>query len=465
MKKFLLLFLALSSIVFSQLGNNNMYLLKNLDSHRVPPPHNPPWQYSGCWGYVAQDGSEYAIMGCVTGTMIAAISDSATIREVYFRPAIINFNNPDQGNLWRELKVYSHYLYVVSEADTSGIEIFDLQYLPDSVVYLGKFFIPGHRSTHSISQTGQFLYLNGSNSSFGNGVTVVDLANPVLPVKRGSWNQEYVHDSRTINDTLYASNIYSGKLAIFDVRNKDSLKFITSFSTIPNPFTHNSALTSDGKFIFTTDETQAPAGKLKIWNIENLFNPIHTATWQPAGITNTIVHNVEIYGDTAVVAHYQAGVRVLNISDPANPIEIAWYDTYPSGNSNQFAGCWGVFKFPSGKIIASDMNTGLYILKMGTPFGIQTISSINPENFSLEQNYPNPFNPVTKFKFNIPVSGIVSLKIYDISGREVAEILNKPMQPGTYEADWDASAFSSGVYFYSIQAGDYNSTKKMVLVK
>ena len=127
MKKFLLLFLALSSIAFSQLGNNNMYLLKNLDSHRVPPPHNPPWQYSGCWGYVAPDGSEYAIMGCVTGTQIVAVTDSAAIREVYFRPALIDFNSPDQGNLWRELKVYSHYLYVVSEADTSGIEIFDLQ--------------------------------------------------------------------------------------------------------------------------------------------------------------------------------------------------------------------------------------------------------------------------------------------------------------------------------------------------
>jgi len=465
MKKFLLLFLALSSIVFSQLGNNNMYLLKNLDSHRVPPPHNPPWQYSGCWGYVAPDGCEYAIIGCVTGTMIAAISDSATIREMYFRPAIIDTNNPDQGNLWRELKVYSHYLYVVSEADTSGIEIFDLQYLPDSVAYIGKFFVPGHRSTHSISQSGQFLYLNGSNTSFGNGVTVIDLANPVLPVKRGSWNQEYVHDSRILNDTLFASNIYSGKLAVFDVTNKDSLKFITSFLTIPNPFTHNSAVTTDRKYIFTTDETQVPAGKLKIWNIENLLNPIHAATWQPAGIPNTIVHNVEIYGDTAVISHYQAGVRVLNISDPSNPIEIAWYDTYPSGNSNQFAGCWGVYKFPSGKIIASDMNTGLYVLKMGTPFGIQTISGLTPKNFDLEQNYPNPFNPVTKFKFSIPISGNVLLKIFDVSGREVTEILNKPMQPGTYEVDWDASSFSSGVYFYSVTSGDFIQTRKMVLIK
>jgi choice-of-anchor B domain-containing protein len=465
MKRILLLFLAFSSVLFAQLGNFNMYLMKNIDTRRVPPQFNPPWQYSACWGYVAPNGREYAILGCVMGTQIVDLSDSATIGEIYFKPATINFNNPDQGNLWREMKVYSHYLYVVSEADTSGVEIFDLQFLPDSVRYLGKFFVQGHRSTHSISQSGPYLYLNGSNSAFGQGTTILDLTNPEQPVKRGAWSVEYVHDSRTVNDTLFTSNINAGKLAIFDVRNKDSVRFITSFQTIPNPFTHNTAITTDRKFILTTDETQSPPGKLKIWNIENIFNPVFVASWQPSGITNTIVHNVEVYGDTAVVAHYQAGVRVLNISNSSNPVEVAWYDTYPSNNTNQFSGCWGVYKFPSGKIIASDMNTGLYVLKMGTPFGIQTISNEIPDRFNLEQNYPNPFNPTTRFKFSIPVGGNVTLKIFDVSGREVAELVNKLMQPGIYEADWVATSFSSGVYFYQLKADGYVDTKKMVLIK
>jgi len=63
MKKFLLLFLALSSVSFSQLGNYNMYLLKNLDTHRIPPQFNPPWHFAACWGYVAPNGMEYAILG------------------------------------------------------------------------------------------------------------------------------------------------------------------------------------------------------------------------------------------------------------------------------------------------------------------------------------------------------------------------------------------------------------------
>jgi len=144
MKKLVLLFLALSSITFSQLGNFNMYMLKNIDTRRIPPGSNPPWHYAACWGYIAPDGQEYEILGCAMGSQIVNISDSATIAEVYFRPANINFTNPDQGNLWREMKVYSHYLYVVSEADTSGLVIYDLQYLPDSVRYVGRYHIPFH---------------------------------------------------------------------------------------------------------------------------------------------------------------------------------------------------------------------------------------------------------------------------------------------------------------------------------
>jgi choice-of-anchor B domain-containing protein len=465
MKKFLLFFLVLSASTFSQLGNFNMYLIKNLDTHRVDPPHNPPWQFAACWGYVAPDGREYAILGCVTGTQIVDITDSANVREVYFRPATINFSNPDQGNIWREMKVYSHYLYVVSEADTSGIEIFDLANLPDSVRYVGKFFVPGHRRTHTISQQGPYLYLNGANNGFGQGVTILDLTNPEQPVKRGAWNVEYVHDSRTINDTLFTSNINNGKLAIFDVANKDSIKFITSFQTVPNPFTHNSAVTKDRKYIFTTDETSNPPGKLKVWNIENLSNITFVTNWQPAGITNTIVHNVEIYGDTAVIAHYQAGIRVLNISNPALPVEIAWYDTYPGNNTNQFAGCWGVYKFPSGKIIGSDMNTGLYVVKMGVPFGIQTISNEVPSSFNLEQNYPNPFNPNTKIKFSVADQKQIELRIFDITGKEVSTLVNQQLKAGVYEYDFSAKNLTSGVYIYKLTAGDFSSAKKMVLVK
>jgi len=107
----------------------------------------------------------------------------------------------------------------------------------------------------------------------------------------------------------------------------------------------------------------------------------------------------------------------------------------------------------------------------GNPIGIQTISTEIPHNFSLSQNYPNPFNPVTKIRFSIPASLSfgerrgVRLLIYDLHGREVATLVNEQLKPGTYEAEWNAANYSSGVYFYSLITEGFTSTKKMILVK
>ena len=88
-----------------------------------------------------------------------------------------------------------------------------------------------------------------------------------------------------------------------------------------------------------------------------------------------------------------------------------------------------------------------------------------PTKFTLLQNYPNPFNPVTTIEFRIPESGLVSLKIYDLLGREVKTLVNEEMQPGNYTIKLDASSLSSGIYFYTLTAGEFVSTKKMVLLK
>lgn len=93
-----------------------------------------------------------------------------------------------------------------------------------------------------------------------------------------------------------------------------------------------------------------------------------------------------------------------------------------------------------------------------------------PEKFELEQNYPNPFNPVTKIRFGIPSnvkreSSDVTLIIFDILGRKVTTLVNEKLKSGTYEADWDASAYPSGVYFYRLQTESFTQTMKMVLIK
>lgn len=102
--------------------------------------------------------------------------------------------------------------------------------------------------------------------------------------------------------------------------------------------------------------------------------------------------------------------------------------------------------------------------------GINPISSEIPSHFSLYQNYPNPFNPSTKIKFEIPLNvettrWVVSLRIFDILGREVHTLVNENLKPGIYEADFNAADLPSGVYFYKLQAGEFKDTKKMILIK
>lgn len=97
--------------------------------------------------------------------------------------------------------------------------------------------------------------------------------------------------------------------------------------------------------------------------------------------------------------------------------------------------------------------------------GLSNISNNIPQKHELCQNFPNPFNPNTKIKFQLPHGGFVSFTIYGIQGSEIITLLNEQLKPGTYEVEWDAANYPSGVYFYNLTAGDYSETKKMMLIK
>jgi hypothetical protein len=92
-------------------------------------------------------------------------------------------------------------------------------------------------------------------------------------------------------------------------------------------------------------------------------------------------------------------------------------------------------------------------------------TKLNPTSFSLEQNYPNPFNPLTKIRYQIPQTSFVSLKISDVLGKEEAILVNEEKSPGNYEVNFNANNLSSGIYFYTLKAGNFIETKKMVLMK
>jgi hypothetical protein len=102
--------------------------------------------------------------------------------------------------------------------------------------------------------------------------------------------------------------------------------------------------------------------------------------------------------------------------------------------------------------------------------GIVEVKMDAPINFALEQNYPNPFNPITTIKYSIPGNVVetlqaTSLRIYDVLGKEVAVLVNQKQSAGNYEVKFDGTKLASGVYFYKLQAGDFISIKKLILMK
>lgn len=88
-----------------------------------------------------------------------------------------------------------------------------------------------------------------------------------------------------------------------------------------------------------------------------------------------------------------------------------------------------------------------------------------PTVYSLEQNFPNPFNPATTIKYQLPKAGFVTLKIFDVLGREVTTLVKQYQFAGRFSVDFNASKLSSGVYIYELKTPDYNSCKKMILTK
>ena len=124
----------------------------------------------------------------------------------------------------------------------------------------------------------------------------------------------------------------------------------------------------------------------------------------------------------------------------------------------------------SGKYVSTSLDEygnkiGDLIAKLGSSGSQENKETIVPVEYKLYQNYPNPFNPVTTIKYDIVKAQDVKLAVYDILGREVVTLVNAQQQPGSYEVNWDASGFASGIYFYTLTSGDFTSTRKLILLK
>ncbi len=208
------------------------------------------------------------------------------------------------------------------------------------------------------------------------------------------------------------------------------------------------------------DETSAFMYTQRIGVAVNNTSILVAGTWYNNGFIT--IQRFDIAGKYIAVDSVRSSIIKANVflttSNGSFFLSGNYCGTLKKGNINLFSTC-GI-----GKV-------NLFVTKIAPTGGI-LITGVNeivggdvPTHFVLEQNYPNPFNPTTSISFSVPQLSFVTLKVFDVIGKEIATLVNENKSVGNYEVNFDASKLSSGIYFYKLQTGNFSSTKKMVLMK
>lgn len=383
-------------------------------------------------GYVdVANNKEYALLGAASGMIIVDVTTPTNPVQVVQIPMV--------NDLWKEIKVYSHYAYVTTEGSGGALQIVDLNALPSTTLsnynyhtYTGDGAISGQLSTvHAlhIDTTKGYLYLFGTNIG-SQGAVILDLnSDPYNPTYVGQYGNIYVHDGYVDNDTLYAGHIYDGFFRIVDCTNKTNPVVLATQST-PTNFTHNAWLSNDHKYCFTTDENSN--SYLASYDVSNPANIIELDRIQSQNPNSgSIVHNTHILDNWAVTSWYRDGFTIVDVTRPHNLVTVGYYDTY-NGSGNGFDGAWGVYPYlPSGTIVVSNINEGLFV--------------INPTYVRacyLEGN-------VTDSLCGTPLSGVTvtisSVNVTDVSNI-TGDFATGTAIPGTYNVTFSKPGYQSKTY-------------------
>ncbi len=425
-------------------GSPNLPLMSHFNPY-------PAVGYNDCWGYTAPDGREYGLLGVNNGTSIVDLSEPDSPVEIGFIPT-------DTG-IWKDIKTYQHYAYVVIDAIGDGLQIIDLADLPNTATLVNTYRGNGFGSSHNIfiDTKNGVLYAQG-----GRGVRIISLEDPVNPVQITDiplFGQFDVHDIYVQNHLLYVAEGWVNSFSIFDVSDLANPILLQRFITPTAGYAHNCWATPDGRYLLTTEEVPENL-TVKVWDISDLQNITPVDEYISGASNPARPHNVMVKGHYAYISHYWDGLRILDITDPRNVGEVGFYDTYPEAGS-AFEGNWGVYPFfKSGKVLASDRTYGLFVLffegAIDSPTSVPPPATL-PEHFALEQNYPNPFNPTTTIPYELAEDSEVRITIFDALGRKVRTLVQESQPANRYEVPWDATdargvPVRGGIYFYRLEA-------------
>jgi choice-of-anchor B domain-containing protein len=378
-----------------------------------------PVSAANVWGFVdLNDNREYAVVGLNNGTAIVEVTDPANPREVV--------TIPGNSSLWREVKVYQAfdanasrwraYAYVTTEAANSGLQTIDMSGLPATATLAPTSYNTSSQHTLYVSNIDYStntalpgatsrLYLAGVKPTFG-GWDAYSLANPSGPQYLGKSYLGYTHDStsllvtdsramqacgRAVCDVLVDFNVE--EVQIWDVTNQFQFVLLGSATNPNNAYIHSGWPTTNGSHVIFHDEVEeiryGLPTRLYTLDLTNLKAP--TVQVSHTGPTGTTDHNGYMRGTSYYVSHYRRGVVVYDATNPNALVEIAHFDNYvtPSSNTAGTDGTWGVYPFlPSGNLLVSDIENGLFVLRDQTRdldatagrLGFTVLSSAPAEN-------------------------------------------------------------------------------------
>ncbi|PSN69760.1 hypothetical protein BS50DRAFT_488596 [Corynespora cassiicola Philippines] len=370
---------------------------------------------SSSWGWVSDDGREFAIIAQGDGAAFAEITNAGKLRYLGRLP-----QTPGVApSRWREIRTLNNYIIVGSEEPGHGIQIFDLKKLLDidyrngpvtfdpatdlTSYWNDQTYLPLGRSHNVLSNPAtNFAYVVGAqprNASCYGGLIFLDLSDPANPVDKGCAHDDgYVHDAQCL---IYKgpSTKYLGReicygynedtLTIYDVTDKEFPETISITSYEGATYAHQGWVLDpeNQEFLILDDEldeveSRGPASDGRpvtyIWDIRDLENPKQTGYYK--GPRVTIDHNQYVIGNYSYQSNYGAGISVLDISSiPSNPTgsgvrEVAWFDVYPEdddvrgGGVTEFVGTWSSYAdYPSGYILINTIERGAWVVKIQNP--------------------------------------------------------------------------------------------------